>query len=195
MDEWNFKRVGIEDQKLIEEYFRKYPERSCDRTFFGVLLWGRHYNLKFADTGKALLFREEDERGYGFAWPAGPEEEIRELIPQMEMYCEKHGGEFLMYGLSEAQFALLDSWYPGRYQIEYDRDAADYIYESEKLCTLSGKKLHGKPIISISSKLPMKTGLMNHLKRIIWRNVFRWRSSGETKTDVKMTRRKTVRCA
>ena len=58
MDEWNFKRVGIEDQKLIEEYFRKYPERSCDRTFFGVLLWGRHYNLKFADTGKALLFRE-----------------------------------------------------------------------------------------------------------------------------------------
>ena len=93
MDEWNFKRVGIEDQKLIEEYFRKYPERSCDRTFFGVLLWGRHYNLKFADTGKALLFREEDERSYGFAWPAGPEEEIRELIPQMEMYCEKHGGE------------------------------------------------------------------------------------------------------
>ena len=80
MDEWNFKRVGIEDQKLIEEYFRKYPERSCDRTFFGVLLWGRHYNLKFADTGKALLFREEDERGYGFAWPAGSEEEIRELI-------------------------------------------------------------------------------------------------------------------
>ena len=57
MDEWNFKRVGIEDQKLIEEYFRKYPERSCDRTFFGVLLWGRHYNLNFADTGKALLFR------------------------------------------------------------------------------------------------------------------------------------------
>ena len=39
MDEWNFKRVGIEDQKLIEEYFRKYPERSCDRTLFrGVAL-------------------------------------------------------------------------------------------------------------------------------------------------------------
>ena len=195
MDEWNFKRVGIEDQKLIEEYFRKYPERSCDRTFFGVLLWGRHYNLKFADTGKALLFREEDERGYGFAWPAGSEEEIRELIPQMEMYCEKHGGEFLMYGLSEAQFALLDSWYPGRYQIEYDRDAADYITSRRSFARFPGKSSMESVIISISSKLPMKTGLMNHLKRIIWRNVFRWRSSGETKTDVKMTRRKTVRCA
>ena len=41
MDEWNFKRVGIEDQKLIEEYFRKYPERSCDRTFFGGVALGK----------------------------------------------------------------------------------------------------------------------------------------------------------
>ena len=28
MDEWNFKRVGIEDQKLIEEYFRKIPGKK-----------------------------------------------------------------------------------------------------------------------------------------------------------------------
>lgn len=144
MDEWKFERVQLEDQELIKEYFRKYPSRSCDRTFFGVMLWGRHYNLDFAFTGKAILFREKTESGYGFSWPAGPDEEIRQLIPQMEKYCEEQGGEFFMYGLSEAQFTLVDSWYPGRYQIEFDRDAADYIYESEKLCTLSGKKLHGK---------------------------------------------------
>lgn len=41
-------------------------------------------------------------------------------------------------------FAQLEEWYPGRFQIEYDRDSADYVYESEKLATLSGKKLHGK---------------------------------------------------
>lgn len=144
MDEWNFERVQLKDQKLIKEYFKKYPSRSCDRTFFGVMLWGRHYHLDFADTGKVLLFREKTEHGYGFAWPAGPDEEIRKLIPKLEQYCEETGGEFFLYGLSREKFALLDSWYPGRYQIEYDRDVADYIYESEKLCTLSGKKLHGK---------------------------------------------------
>ena len=94
MDEWKFNRVQLKDQELIKEYFRKYPSRSCDRTFFGVMLWGRHYNLDFAFTGKAILFREKTESGYGFAWPAGPDEEIRELIPQMEKHCEEQGGEF-----------------------------------------------------------------------------------------------------
>ena len=69
MDEWKFNRVQLKDQELIKEYFRKYPSRSCDRTFFGVMLWGRHYNLDFAFTGKAILFREKTESGYGFAWP------------------------------------------------------------------------------------------------------------------------------
>ena len=41
-------------------------------------------------------------------------------------------------------FELLEKWYPGRFQIEYERDNADYVYESEKLVALPGKKLHGK---------------------------------------------------
>ena len=41
-------------------------------------------------------------------------------------------------------FAQLETWYPGRFTVEYDRDIADYVYETEKLATLAGKKLHGK---------------------------------------------------
>ena len=51
---------------------------------------------------------------------------------------------FQMYNVTPEYFAQLEEWYPGRFQIEYVRDDADYVYESEKLATLSGKKLHGK---------------------------------------------------
>lgn len=143
MEEWKFKRPSVEDRELIDTYFRRYPSRSCDRTFVDVLLWAKHYHVEFAFTGKVLLFRDNSAE-YGFAWPAGEEEDVREVIPQIERYCEEAGQPFKMYGVTEEQFALLAQWFPGRYQIEYVRDAADYIYESEKLCTLSGKKLHGK---------------------------------------------------
>ena len=49
-----------------------------------------------------------------------------------------------MHLVQEMEFAQLDSWFPGKFQIEYDRDIADYVYEAEKLATLAGKKLHSK---------------------------------------------------
>lgn len=143
MEEWTFRRPVLEDKDLIDTFFRTYPTRSCDRTFANVLLWAKHYHVEFCFTGKVVLFRDNSE-GYGFAWPVGPEEEVRKVIPEIETYCEKNGHPFLLYGVTPEQFTLLESWYPGKYQIVYDRDGADYIYESEKLCTLSGKKLHGK---------------------------------------------------
>lgn len=36
MEEIQFKRPEIEDRELIESYFRKYPSRSCERTFVNV---------------------------------------------------------------------------------------------------------------------------------------------------------------
>ena len=39
---------------------------------------------------------------------------------------------------------MIERWYPGQYQIEYDRDSADYLYRQESLATLAGKKLHAK---------------------------------------------------
>ena len=49
-----------------------------------------------------------------------------------------------MHNVTPEQFALLEEIYPGRFQIEYRRDYADYVYEAEKLAKLSGKKYHGK---------------------------------------------------
>ena len=59
-------------------------------------------------------------------------------------YSKEKGRPFLMYNVTPEYFEQLNEWYPERFQIEYDRDSADYVYESEKLATLSGKKLHGK---------------------------------------------------
>ena len=69
---------------------------------------------------------------------------MRRAIEWLREYCRGRNKPFQMYNLTPEHFAQLEEWYPGRFRIEYDRDSADYVYESEKLATLSGKKLHSK---------------------------------------------------
>ena len=139
-----FKRAELEDQEIISHYFEHHTSRSCERTFANVYLWSRQYPVKWAIIKNALVFKSEDENHVSFAYPAGAPEDVKNALEEMMEYSKAKGRPFLMYNVTPEYFAQLEEWYPGRFQIEYDRDSADYVYESEKLATLSGKKLHGK---------------------------------------------------
>ena len=139
-----FKRAELEDQEIISHYFEHHTSRSCERTFANVYLWSRQYPVKWAIIKNALVFKSEDENHVSFAYPAGAPEDVKNALEEMIEYSKAKGRPFLMYNVTPEYFAQLEEWYPGRFQIEYDRDSADYVYESEKLATLSGKKLHGK---------------------------------------------------
>lgn len=139
-----FKRAELEDKELMTSYFKKYESRSCERTFVNNYLWSRRYPVTFAVIENTLVFKSEDEKHLSFAFPAGEDEDIKKVLPVLKQYCEERGYPFSLYMVTAENFEKLESWYPGRFEIEYDRDSADYVYESEKLATLAGKKLHAK---------------------------------------------------
>lgn len=141
--EYEFKRPELEDKELISSYFAKAPGRSCERTFVNVYLWSRHYKVKFAVIEDALVFRDEGD-GFAFSYPAGKDEAVKKALEALMEYCRERKCPFRLYNVTEEHFAQLCGWFPDRFQIRYDRDAADYVYETEKLATLTGKKLHGK---------------------------------------------------
>lgn len=144
MEEIIFKRAELEDKEIISRYFQHHTSRSCERTFVNVFLWSRKYPVKWAIVENTLVFKSEDDTHLSYAFPAGTDEDIQKAIAVLEKYSEKKGYPFSMYNVTPDNFERLEQWYPGRFQITYERDDADYIYESEKLATLSGKKLHGK---------------------------------------------------
>lgn len=144
MEEVQFKRAELEDRDQISHYFYHHASRSCERTFVNVYLWSRQYPVKWAVIEGALVFKSEDDSHVSYAFPAGDEESVKKALVEMKAYSEGKGYPFSMYNVTPTDYEKLEQWCPGRFQIEYDRDEADYIYESEKLATLSGKKLHGK---------------------------------------------------
>ena len=144
MEEVQFKRAQLEDKEIITRYFTNHTSRSCERTFANVFLWSRKYPVTWAIVEQALVFKSEDEEHLAFAFPAGEPENVKKALEVLMQYSAQRNVPFQMYNVTPEYYAQLEEWYPGRFQIEYVRADADYVYESEKLATLSGKKLHGK---------------------------------------------------
>lgn len=143
MTEILFRRPELQDREVIQYYFRQYPSRSCERTFVNVYLWSRHYHVTFAIVENTLVFQSEGEE-IAYSYPLGEPEDVKRAIEFLRVYVKERQIPFVLYNVTEVQFEQLDAWYPGEFQIEYNRDIADYVYESEKLATLEGKKLHAK---------------------------------------------------
>lgn len=138
-----FKRPELEDKELIESYLHRQHSRSCEFTFANTYLWSRHYSVKFAIIEDMLVYRSEDEEP-GFTFPLGDEKNIQRAMEAIDAWCKEQGLEYHYHLITKEQFEMMDKLYPGEYGITYDRDAADYVYEREKLANLSGKKYHGK---------------------------------------------------
>lgn len=142
MIELNLKKPELEDRSLINRYFRMQQNRSCEYTFANLYLWSRHYKVQYAIVNDMLVFQYIQNKYFTF--PQGGREKLEQTLDALMDWCREQETEFCLVNVSPEQFALLDLLYPGRFTIEYDRDAADYVYETEKLTALSGKKYHGK---------------------------------------------------
>ena len=131
--QYQFKKTELEDREIITSYFGKAPSRSCERTFANVYLWSRHYPVTWAIIEDALVFKSQDETHLSWAYPAGEADAVKRALSVMKAYSEEQGYEFSMYSVTPEMFAQLETFFPGKFQIEYDRDEADYVYEREKL--------------------------------------------------------------
>ena len=144
MKKLEFKTPSLNEQQMIRHYFETYPTRSCERTFANVYLWCEYYKVTYAILEDTLVFQSEEEEGISFSFPAGADENTKHAIEILKEYCMEENLKFSMYNVTKKQYEKLEHWYPGQFTIDYKREEADYIYETEKLIYLPGKKLHGK---------------------------------------------------
>lgn len=140
-----FKKIELEDRELLEHYLKQKTYRSCELVFPNIYLWSRKYPTDYAIVEDTLIFRSFEEKGgTSITFPAGGIEQIHKALDVMMQWFKEQNLTMHMHLVQEPEFELLNLWYPGEFEITYDRDSADYVYETEKLITLAGKKLHGK---------------------------------------------------
>lgn len=140
--EINFKKPELGDKELVTRYFRMNKSRSCEYTFANLYLWSRQYKVGFALVCDMLVFHYTELKCFTF--PVGDRAHLKEVLEVLFDWCREQEVSFRLVNVTKEQFAVLEELYPGKFTIEYNRDWADYVYETEKLMKLSGKKYHGK---------------------------------------------------
>ena len=137
-----FKTPTLGDKEFIDSFFEEESTRSCDFSTANIILWNQFYDCQYAVVCDTLVMRT-DEEGESFSFPMGKGDK-KKAVEEIMKYCAEQGISFVMNGITHETEEQMKEMFGDIFQVEYDRDAADYIYEREQLATLRGKKLHGK---------------------------------------------------
>lgn len=138
-----FKRPELADRQIILKHLSERKLRGCERTFANVYLWARFYQVAWAEILGTAVFRSGEEGHYSYTYPIGAGDR-KGVIELLMADAEEKGYPFQMHAVSAEEMEELEGYFPGRFQVKWPRDTEDYVYETEKLINLSGKKYHGK---------------------------------------------------
>ncbi len=134
-----------EDKQWIDEVLDGTEYFGCFYTFATLYLWREVYRTEVARCGDALLIRGGDpETNLHYMYPAGKSYDIRELIPIMREDASAMGAKLVIACAEKWQCDELKAAFPDEFSYEESRDEFDYIYLSENLINLRGKKFHAK---------------------------------------------------
>lgn len=140
-----FKPFRIEDKARIDSYFAVHHYEQIDCTFNTLFLWQDAYQTSWAEQDGILFVRAGTGKDTFFMPPFAKEEEnfVHGLALIHEEY-DRLGLPFRLKSASSWVTEQIERLVPGKYDFIEDRDNEEYIYRTEDMIRLPGKKLRMK---------------------------------------------------
>ncbi len=137
-----FKLIDLSDRDWMEECFRAGHRGSLEYSFTNLFVWRKVLNISVARfEGYAIVLAEGEKPSYVFPMGTGP---LLPVIEAMQAHAASRGEPLRFNTLLEEDRIRLEALYPGKFRIEEIRWAFDYVYETERMISLGGKKLSQK---------------------------------------------------
>jgi len=141
----SFKSPELSDRLWVNEILSSQHVLNCDAPFGATYIWHNEYGTKICRFKDFYLTAYTfDEGRIYFDYPIG-NGNVEEAVEFMKSYALAKGLSYSITACSHEQVQVLRSILPsGEYSEHYSRDNAEYIYLSERLAELKGRKLHSK---------------------------------------------------
>lgn len=133
-----FKTPELSDGDAVRRILERSDNLMCENTFGNIYCWASAYGIKLCILTDIFITGDPNRKRFNFPVGCGDKYDvIRSLI-------DKYPEELNIFCISEADKLFLEERFPGIFEIEPTEEWFDYIYESEKLRMLPGKKLAAK---------------------------------------------------
>ena len=138
-----FKKVELNDKEWINHRLKQAQYRSCDFSFVNNFIWRHSNHIEFADVNGFYCLKSGLGEEQIYTYPVG-DGDIKPIIEALMEDAKERNIQFRLRGIPESEVSKVEEAFPGLFTIEAPRDESDYVYKTERLTTLAGKKLHGK---------------------------------------------------
>ena len=139
-----FHKLGLEHIEPLRPYFTKNLCRICDCTIGGTFMWRDFFNTEFALEDEYLYFKVVYLTGQtAFTPPRDEDCAEKTIYDKLIDHCDASGCTPRLCAVSEPRLEKLLALYPNA-KVTTDRAWSDYLYASEDLIALSGRKYSGQ---------------------------------------------------
>ena len=139
----NFKTPDISDKTWVNNCLMHANSMNCEYTFGNLFIWSDVYKTEICKYKEFLIVRWSDDDSYLYSLPLG-EGDFTDAVNQIILDAQMHSLKPKIYGVTEGYLGMLQEAFFGKFTYEYDDANYDYIYSTEKMADLSGKKYHSK---------------------------------------------------
>jgi len=139
-----FHPIVAEDKQIYEKHYKTEYRMSSDASFTTPYVWAPSFKTHIHCADEILCVQGINRENVPYyMMPVGlgnKEAFLRRLYER----CHDLSIPFSLHWLHRTDVEFLEKVFPGKLHVEESRNSAEYIYDTEMLCKLSGKKLHSK---------------------------------------------------
>ncbi len=163
----DFHPVTVADKPLFEYYMLGSEEQNCDLNFANIFCWSDTYHSEVAEVEGFLLIRFDNGGAKSYMQPVGNGDK-RAIVELLREDAFAQLAPLHIYGLSAEWRRFLEENYPDEFAFDAPRALSDYIYRTEDLAQLQGRKYQPK---------------RNHLNHFVARH--EWHAEPLSKANIK----------
>lgn len=137
-----FHSPALADKSWVQKAFNEGKTDCCEYCFGNIYMWSEIYDNKILNDNGIFVSADFTDTPV-FCYPIGNGDK-KSTINKLIEYTKSYGITLEFFGLTEKDKDELNFLFPKQFEISEERDFFDYLYKSEDLANLVGRKYHSK---------------------------------------------------